>query len=323
MIASLLGWALTATSISMFALMLLSFPLGGYFVYDGAANVSIIHAPREQIPFFIFGVPLGAVPNFSNGISFFLVWVIYLIFLISSLKGPRHDFRTALKSLRTGNIKAVFENTALTFTFLFGVLWSATSILQSLQERVGIQTGDLPEREPLDQLVSISISPLTEEFGFRLTLIGFLSLFWVSSRMSFRDLLLILWHPGKHLQWKVDQRGLELRAYAMIIFAGLFFGMSHLLYGSSWELGKVSLSSISGITLGWLYFRYGFPAAVLLHWGFNYFFGSIFFFGESYGFPHLQLFAEGLLFSVAIVFLLGVAIFVLRRSSLPTDPSKD
>ncbi len=54
-------------------------------------------------------------------------------------------------------------------------------------------------------------------------------------------------------------------------FSGLFFGAAHLFYGSTWEIGKVPSASIAGILLGLIYFKQGFPAAVMLHWAFNFF----------------------------------------------------
>jgi len=286
--------------------------MGGYVVYGPFGNRSVIYEPGVRIPFFIFGLPVTSLYNFSNGASFFLVWVTYMIFLKSSLRGPKFGYGGALRALTQGDVRAVFGSTMLTLTFIFTVTWSVTSILQWLQEHAGLPTGDLPPREPVDQLVSISISPLTEELGFRLTLIGFLSLFWIRSRVSAKDLLRILWHPGRYLKWDGYQRGLERRAAGAIIFAGVLFGLSHVLYGQNWGLGKVTTASISGIALGWLYFKYGFPAAVLLHWGFNYFTGSVFYFGELLGFPSLHLLTEGLLYSAALVYLGTLAVSILR-----------
>ena len=42
-------------------------------------------------------------------------------------------------------------------------------------------------------------------------------------------------------------------------------------------MGKVLQASVGGIIIGWVYFRYGLVAAIMLHWATNYFIYSYLF----------------------------------------------
>jgi hypothetical protein len=64
---------------------------------------------------------------------------------------------------------------------------------------------------------------------------------------------------------------------ALIIGVGIFFGIAHVISGEPWTSGKIIQASVGGIILGWVYFRYGLAAAIILHWATNYFIYSYIF----------------------------------------------
>ncbi|MCX8191765.1 MAG: CPBP family intramembrane metalloprotease [Nitrososphaerales archaeon] len=151
-----------------------------------------------------------------------------------------------------------------------------TIILQYLQERSGIPTGTIPERDPIMMFVSISIAPLVEEIGFRLSFIGLIAAylaFMADGRL--RSILYALWHPKGCLDKLIVKKNKTSKEVGilnvMVILSGIIFGLAHITYGAGWEVGKLSQATLAGIALGWLYINYGFHAAVLLHWAFNYF----------------------------------------------------
>ena len=47
------------------------------------------------------------------------------------------------------------------------------------------------------------------------------------------------------------------------------FGAAHAL-SDQWSNGKFAQAAMAGIILGWVYYRYGFVAALLIHWATNY-----------------------------------------------------
>ena len=68
------------------------------------------------------------------------------------------------------------------------------------------------------------------------------------------------------------------RVIGIIIAVGLFFGLAHIISGEPWSEGKFAQAAISGIIIGWVYYRYGLISAVLIHWATNYFIYSYIFF---------------------------------------------
>ena len=55
------------------------------------------------------------------------------------------------------------------------------------------------------------------------------------------------------------------------MLVGIFFGAAHIISGEPWSAGKFAQASISGIIIGWVYYRYGLIVAMLIHWATNYF----------------------------------------------------
>ena len=68
------------------------------------------------------------------------------------------------------------------------------------------------------------------------------------------------------------------RAISIIIAVGLFFGLALIITGEPWSEGKFAQATISGIIIGWVYYRYGLISAILVHWATNYFIYSYIFF---------------------------------------------
>ena len=58
----------------------------------------------------------------------------------------------------------------------------------------------------------------------------------------------------------------------MIGITSLVFGWLHV--GNPWRLGKFTTATLQGLVLGLVYLLYGVQAPILLHWFFNYYWGS-------------------------------------------------
>lgn len=58
---------------------------------------------------------------------------------------------------------------------------------------------------------------------------------------------------------------------AVAVISALIFGLSHVAADSGWKTGKVTTASLAGLVFAWLYLKYSFAAAVVMHWSFNYF----------------------------------------------------
>jgi hypothetical protein len=56
----------------------------------------------------------------------------------------------------------------------------------------------------------------------------------------------------------------------LIFVNSFFFGLSHVIFGGNYEIGKITQASMGGLFLGWLYYRYGIGTSIIFHWISNY-----------------------------------------------------
>ena len=154
----------------------------------------------------------------------------------------------------------------------FSILVLISAIITIIQESFGIVTEPPDTANDLILFLQISLAPITEEIGFRLILIGIPLFLIYSHKFSIKFFFKSLWNPYSNLH-VYEKR----KAIALIIGVGLFFGIAHVISGEPWTEGKILQASIGGIILGWVYFRYGLAAAIILHWATNYFIYSYLF----------------------------------------------
>ena len=104
-------------------------------------------------------------------------------------------------------------------------------------------------------------------------LIGIPLFLLFAHKSSIKFFFTTLWHPYNNLHIMQNRR-----VIGIIIAVGLFFGLAHIISGEPWSEGKFAQAAISGIIIGWVYYRYGLISAVLIHWATNYFIYSYIFF---------------------------------------------
>ena len=146
------------------------------------------------------------------------------------------------------------------------ILFLFSAIITIVQESFGIITQPPDTANDLILFLQISLAPITEEIGFRLILIGIPLFLIYSHKSSIKFFFKCLWSPYSNLH-VYEKR----KAVALIVGVGIFFGIAHVISGEPWTDGKILQASIGGIILGWVYFRYGLAAAIILHWATNYF----------------------------------------------------
>ncbi|MEM2338746.1 MAG: CPBP family intramembrane glutamic endopeptidase, partial [Nitrososphaerales archaeon] len=303
------------------ALMLFSFIIGVYIIFFTKEGIlmskNLINTPYILIA----GLPIPIPISITIGTLFTFSWIIYLIFFIIALKEPR-NFIEVLKVIRKEGPKAILDNTIFTVTSIFTILVITTLIIQYLQESSGIPTGSMPETEPILMFVSISIAPLIEEIGFRLSLIGLLAAYLAFMAHKSTYSFYALWHPKNCLK-KVIGNNLSKEMgilNIMIILSSVFFGMAHITYGAGWGIGKVTQAALAGIALGWLYLHYGFPATVLLHWAFNYFTSAYHYFNKIVHIIYLtDLTSISIIFTGMLGYLVIIILIIEKRLRLSTN----
>ncbi len=265
LIASI-GIPFTALLSVIFGLFLISFPIGIFVVFESDVGGDINYDfPLAQLNA-LEGTMLANIPfEISIGDAFVVLWALYVIIFVIATMGPKYGFlRSFSPIIQLGRLD-VRKNYMLGATKWFSVLVLVSAIINYVQEWFGITTVAQLGGNNLVQFLYITAAPLFEEFGFRVILIGIPLLALYSCRSSAGYILGCLWNPSK----------LEIanyrKAIILIVAVGVLFGLAHIAFGQAWSEGKFAQAAVGGIILGWVYVRYGFVSALLIHWATNYF----------------------------------------------------
>jgi hypothetical protein len=186
------------------------------------------------------------------------------------------------------------------------VLW-ASALAALLQQAVGVSTGSLPPTDGLLLYVSLALAPIRDEIGFRVIPIGLVIFLILVFKGRFRDGLLSLWHPSKYLKKNdtpSDYRRHLWIVYFLIGLSAFIFGLAHVLSGSGWGPGKILDAAIGGVALAVLYYQYGLPAAILLHWSIDVFLTTFPSTSAVYDFVALYSVVLAVVSTVVFVYLL-------------------
>ena len=169
----------------------------------------------------------------------------------------------------------------------------------AVQQWFGITTVPPPSENDLLQFLGITVSPVFEETAFRLILIGIPLFLLYSKKGSARLFFRSLWNPSS-LQMADSKK-----AAILVVAVGIFFGLSHIVSDQSWSNGKFAQAAISGIIIGWVYYKYGFVASTLIHWSTNYLIYSYGYFVSSVNeIPVSIAFSHSLLGTIEILFVI-------------------
>lgn len=244
----------------------MSFPFGVFVVFntDIGGDINFEYPINGLVLFEETG---SFIPSsIEIGDVFIVLWSIYAILFTIAVLGPDKGF---LKTLSANLSHGKFEsksNYMLAITKWFSILILISVVIDFIQQGFGIITVPPHTDNDLTQFLYVSTSPLVEEFGFRVILIGLPLFVFYSHKLSLKHFFRSLWRPSHNLHI-YDFR----RSFLLIVLVGIFFGLAHIMTGEPWSEGKFAQASASGIILGWLYFRFGLIASILVHWGTNYF----------------------------------------------------
>jgi hypothetical protein len=312
----------TAAKIVFLALLVIflifftvSFPLGVYVsltLYNENAPQTV-----KTLPLFLFGLATPIKANINAVTLLTLLLAFYLLLVYLAAKGPSANLYQTLRLVYLRGIASVQGNTLITVGTVFAPLLLVNVGLECLQSLFGVATGALPRSEPLVDFALLTYAPLAEELGFRVTLIGVASSLLPLYYGDFKSALYALWCPSAFLDTK-NQR-VKALLNSLLIFSSLIFGLAHVFYGGGWELGKVLPTFVAGLCLGWLYVKWGFHGAVLLHLLFNYFSGSFDYFTELVGSTLLADTVSITLYSFGAVVLLWLALDLALSSRSRKD----
>jgi hypothetical protein len=232
------------------AFMFVSFPIGAYTVFNTEIGDAITH--QHPIEFATSTIELGE--------GFIIVWCIYLSLFVILLFRDRNILSSLLLSIK--NHSHPNYNKLAMIIIWFSILLIGSKAIDFIQQQFGIEIGEIEEDNLLLKFFNLTIAPLKEEPIFRVMLIGLPAyLFFINRRMTIKELLHTLWIPYRYVKNK--------NIIFLIVTSAVIFGLLHILSG--WDYGKMAQSTFAGLILGFVYYRYGLHAAIILHWSTNYF----------------------------------------------------
>ena len=312
-IIQLLGIPFTAVLSILFGLLVISFPIGIYIVFETDIGESINYDyPITHLDIFQNSSFYQSSIDLSIGDVFVVLWLFYLFIFVISIFGPKQNFLKSISSLISLGKYDVKLNYMFAITKWLSVLVLVSAIINVIQESFGVVTVPPLGDNNLIQFFYVSLAPIFEEFIFRIILIGIPLFALYSSRASIRYFLKCLWTPSSLNI--LDSK----KAIFVIVFVGILFGFAHIALGDSWSDGKFAQATAGGIILGWVYLRYGFVVSLLIHWATNYFIFAYAHFISQINYVPLELaFSNPLMFTLEILFLLAgilaICILILNK----------
>ena len=295
-------------------LVFVSIPIGIWTVFYGHLSTLFTYNSLAT-PYFWIGPLVAYSPyNVSLGNWFMAVTIIYIGFIAYSMLQRARPQEAITSSFKEG-FSSLFSSPFLVAIIGIGFLTFTSSVIDQVITSVGVPIGGPTAfDDPLDLLLGFAASPLVEEFGFRVLLIGIVA-FILSMGRPLKDALGALWRPSKALEGLAVGSGASIIIWVATGFSAVTFGACHVVCGSTWDIGKFPEAAFGGLVLGVLYVKYGFHVAVLVHWGVDYF-GSVYsFFGQAaYGIPwssSTQEYVGQYLVDIDMLLLFGFASFLV------------
>jgi len=307
-----LGLFLLLFGITVF-LIAFAFPAGAYSVFSGKLSQTITYGTLIQ-PYFWIGPTILYSPFLvSAGAWFAIVTSVYVLCFVYSLVQHERLGKAVRASFRSG-VGALTSSPFVVVVISIGFLTFTASIIDLFVSSSGAPIGG-PSGDPLALLLGFSFSPLVEELGFRVLLIGTVA-FILSISRPWKTALTALWRPSKAIEGFAVGSGASIIVWAAMSFSAVTFGVCHVTCSSgTWDVGKLPEAIYGGFVLGYLYVRYGLHVAIFAHWGVD-FFGSVYaFFGQAaYGIPWnspTTEFVGQYAVDLDMLFLFGLASFLL------------
>ena len=254
----------------LFLIITGSIVVGIYLVFFAFLGKEVTWQTLVPLHFLLLDISNITSVQFTLGTIFISFWLVYLIvYFVCALKpvplfDNSKDERSSKHNFRILDFNP--SNSLYIAIQWFSGYFLLSIVIDLVQQLFGIHIGNPLVANPLLSFFNLTISPLNEEIIFRVILLGIpLSLIFFSFKNSFISCLA---HPSKNLSVKSNQ---GKNVVLLIIFANsLFFGLSHVVFGGNYEVGKITQASLGGLFLGWLYYRYGLGTSIIFHWISNY-----------------------------------------------------
>lgn len=296
----------------IFGMMILSFPVGAYVFFDSKGDITHGYPLAEVNAFYdaIFGwLPFEA----DIGDGFVVIWAAFAILFMIATMGPGQNFiRTLTGILNSGRDPG--SNRMATVLKWFGVIVFATVVIDGVQGQLGAGIGTPEFEDERILFFEVSIAPIMEEIGFRTMLMGIPLYLFFYRRTTVMAFLRALWNPHDNLD-VTDMR----KVMIIIAITGAIFGLAHVIVGDQWSPGKTTQAVVGGVVLGWVYYRHGLAAAIMVHWATNYFIMSyMYFVAHVYDLPLFEAAILPMMTTLEVIFVVsgGISCAFLIASRL-------
>ncbi|PIW32867.1 MAG: CPBP family intramembrane metalloprotease domain-containing protein, partial [Nitrosopumilales archaeon CG15_BIG_FIL_POST_REV_8_21_14_020_37_12] len=194
----------------IFGLMLLSFPIGMFVVFNSAIGGDInFEYPLSELDLF------GNIPHpfhfdVTLGDAFTVLWIVYVIIFTIAIFGPTTTFFQTLSPILSNGKISFQSNYLVSITTWFSILILVSTIVTLTQEGFGITTLPPPTDNDLIQFFYVTLAPLIEEIGFRALLIGLPVFMIYSHKFSIFHMFNSLWNPSRHLHIYDSKKAISL-----------------------------------------------------------------------------------------------------------------
>jgi hypothetical protein len=259
-----------ALSFFLFLIITGSIAIGVYLVFFASVGKEVTWQTLVPLRFLLLDISNISSIQFNLGTVFLFFWLVYLIVYIVCASKPVPLFNNSKDEQSSKNAFKILDFNSSNSLYV-AIQWFSGYFLLSLvidlvQQLFGIRIGSPLVANPLLSFFNLTTAPLNEEILFRVIFLGIpLSLIFFSFKNSFISCLV---HPSKNLSVR-SNRGKNI--VLLLIFANsVFFGLSHVVFGGNYEVGKITQASLGGMFLGWLYYRYGLGTSIIFHWISNY-----------------------------------------------------
>jgi membrane protease YdiL (CAAX protease family) len=234
--------------------------------------------PLDFLLFSLFGFQ---TINFSLGLVFLFFWIIYLTCYLFCLLKPislaklplfktKKDLISTNPQIDQTSPFGTPSNYLMITISWFSVYFILSILIDLIQQLFGVSLGNPLTNNPLLSFFYLSAAPLNEEIFFRVLLIG-LPLFLIFIPLGKGKFLSTMNHPYPNIQ-KFRGKNTTIGIFTILVLNSFVFGISHVIFGGGYEIGKISQAALGGLIIGWVYYRYGLAPAITFHWISNYVF---------------------------------------------------
>lgn len=259
-----------AITFCLFIFITLSIFFGFYLVFFTDIGKDISWRDNMPLNFLLLGV-FNISNLYSNlGITFLFFWFFYAVLYLLVIFRPISLFKSFTHKKFFNREFKFFGICNSNYLYVaiqwFSAYFVLSIVIDWIQQLFQISIGNPSLENPLVSFFYITAAPLNEEILFRIIFLGVpLSLILVRYKTSLTSTLV---HPGKNVS--VESNGAKILICLIIFLNSFFFGLSHVVFGGNYEIGKITQATMGGLFLGWLYYRYGIVTSIIFHWISNY-----------------------------------------------------